>query len=86
MTAPPISSATHRGEVITVYVIGLFQGLSLVAFPAAAIVLTSAAGYGLPKSRYGLLFLPQIVLAIAGLPALPALAHRFRLKRVLLGA
>jgi MFS family permease len=84
MTAPPTSAATHRGEVITVYAIGLFQGLSLVAFPAAAIVLTSAAGYGLPKSRYGLLFLPQVVLAIAGSLALPALARRFRLKRVLL--
>jgi predicted MFS family arabinose efflux permease len=84
MTAPPTYSATHRGEVITVYAIGLFQGLSLVAFPAAAIVLTSAAGYGLPKSRYGLLFLPQVVLAIAGSLALPALADRFRLKRVLL--
>lgn len=83
-TAGDHGRAPHRSEVITVYATGLFQGLSLVAFPAAAIVLTSAAGYGLPKSRYGLLFLPQVVMAIAGSLALPALAHRFRLKQVLL--
>ena len=83
-TAADHGRAAHRSEVITVYAIGLCQGLSLVAFPAAAIVLTSAAGYGLPESRYGLLFLPQVVMAIAGSLALPALARRFRLKQVLL--
>ena len=66
------------------YVIGLFQGLSLVAFPAAALVLTSASGYDLSQNQYGVLFLPQVVGAIAGSLALPTLAHRFQLKRVLL--
>ena len=65
------------------YSIGLFQGLSLVAFPAAANVLQSSAGYDLSKSRYGILFLPQVVFAIAGSLAMPTLARRFRLKRVL---
>ena len=42
-----------RAEVVTVYVIGLFQGLSLVAFPAAATILTSKTGYDLSRSQYG---------------------------------
>jgi FHS family glucose/mannose:H+ symporter-like MFS transporter len=80
---PPASAAGRRREVITVYAIGLFQGLSLVAFPAAATVLTSGTGYDLSKSQYGLLFLPQVVAAIASSLALPALARRLGLKRVL---
>ncbi len=74
----------RRFEVITVYAIGLFQGLSLVAFPAAATILTSPTGYDLSKSRYGLLFVPQVIMAIAGSLALPTLARRFRLKQVLI--
>ena len=70
---------------MTVYVIGLFQGLSLVAFPAAATILTSKSGYDLSKSQYGLLFVPQVAMAIAGSLALPNLARRFPLKWVLLG-
>ena len=69
---------------LTVYIIGLCQGLSLVAFPAAATILTSKSGYDLSKSEYGLLFLPQVAMAIAGSLALPNLARRARLKLVLL--
>ena len=82
--APPRAGSQRRLEIITVYAIGLFQGLSLVAFPAAATVLTSPTGYDLSKSRYGLLFLPQVIMAIAGSLAMPALARRFRLKQVLI--
>ncbi len=74
----------RRFEVITIYAIGLFQGLSLVAFPAAATILTASTGYDLSKSRYGLLFLPQVIMAITGSLALPRLAGRFGLKTVLL--
>ncbi len=74
----------RRGETVTVYVIGLFQGLSLVAFPAAATILTSKSGYDLSKSQYGLLFVPQVLMAITGSLALPGLARRSTLKRVLL--
>jgi predicted MFS family arabinose efflux permease len=69
---------------VIVYLIGLFQGLSLVAFPAAATILTSPSGYGLSESQYGLLFVPQVALAIAGSLALPTLGRRLGLKRVLL--
>lgn len=77
-------SSVRRREVLTVYVIGLFQGLSLVAFPAAATILTSPTGYDLSKSRYGVLFLPQVVMAVASSLSLPALSRRFRLKQILL--
>lgn len=73
----------RRLEIATVYGVGLFQGLSLVAFPAAATILTSPTGYALSKTRYGWLFLPQVAMAIAGSLALPALAARQPLKRIL---
>ena len=81
---PSPDATPGRPEVLTVYLIGLFQGLSLVAFPAAATILTSPSGYNLSKSQYGVLFVPQVALAIAGSLALPRLATRFTLKRVLL--
>jgi MFS transporter, FHS family, glucose/mannose:H+ symporter len=84
VTSPPIPVTAKRAEVVTVYAIGLFQGLSLVAFPAAATILTSSSGYDLSKSQYGLLFVPQVVMAIVGSLSLPSLASRFSLKRVLL--
>jgi MFS family permease len=82
MTAS-VSTRAGRPEVLTVYAIGLFQGLSLVAFPAAATILTSRMGYNLSKSQYGLLFVPQVTLAIIGSLSLPNLARRFALKWVL---
>lgn len=84
MSSPQVSPPPGRAEVLTVYVIGLFQGLSLVAFPAAATILTSKSGYDLSKTQYGLLFVPQVAMAIAGSLALPNLARRFPLKWVLL--
>ena len=70
MTTP----GPRRSEIVAVYAAGLFQGLSLVAVPAAATILTSPDGYDLSASQYGLLFLPQVLLAIAGSLALPSLA------------
>ena len=74
----------RRSEVVAVYAAGLFQGLSLVAVPAAATILTSEDGYDLSASQYGLLFLPQVILAITGSLALPSLAGHIGLKRVLI--
>jgi MFS transporter, FHS family, glucose/mannose:H+ symporter len=71
-------------ETLTIYGIGLFQGLSLVAVPAAASILTSPSEYGLSSSQYGLLFVPQVVLAIAGALGVRRLAKTFGLKSVLL--
>ncbi len=73
-----------RAEVATVYVAGLFQGLALVAFPAASSVLTGASDYDLSTGQYGLLFVPQVIMAIAGSLLLPEMSRRFGLKRLFL--
>jgi MFS transporter, FHS family, glucose/mannose:H+ symporter len=84
LTSAPVSHRPGPAEVLTVYVIGLFQGLSLVAFPAAATILTSKSGYDLSRTQYGLLFVPQVAMAVAGSLGFPKLGRRFRLKWVLL--
>jgi hypothetical protein len=73
-----------RREVITVYVAGLFQGLALVAFPAASSQLTGPSDYDLSNSQYGLIFVPQVIMAITGSLLLLELSRRFVLKRLFL--
>jgi MFS transporter, FHS family, glucose/mannose:H+ symporter len=74
----------RRTEVILIYVTGLIQGLALVTFPAASSIFTSPHGYGFSASRYGLMFLPQVILAILASSLGPGLARRWTLKHVLL--
>ena len=76
MTGSASAARPGHVEAVTVYAIGLFQGLSLVAFPAAATILTSQTGYDLSKSQYGVMFVPQVVMAISASLALPTLAGR----------
>ena len=83
-TEPVVGASPARAEVVTVYAVGLFQGLALVAFPAASSVLTGASDYDLSTSQYGLLFVPQVIMAIAGSLLLPELSRRFGLKRLFL--
>jgi hypothetical protein len=66
-----------------VYGTGLAQGLALVCFPAASSILTAPTGYDLSPSRYGLMFAPQVVLAITAAALTPVLARRWTLQRVL---
>jgi fucose permease len=73
----------QRSEVALVYATGLVQGLALVTFPAASSIFTSPAGYGFSASRYGLMFVPQVILAILASSLGPSLAGRWTLKRVL---
>src|SRR4051794_30626388 len=73
----------RRSEVSLVYATGLVQGLALVTFPAASSVFTSPDGYGFSASRYGLMFVPQVILAILASSLGPTLARRWTLKRVL---
>jgi MFS transporter, FHS family, glucose/mannose:H+ symporter len=73
----------RRSEVGLVYASGLIQGLALVTFPAANFIFTSARGFGFSASRYGTMFVPQVVLAILGSSLGPSLARRWTLKRVL---
>ncbi len=72
------------GEVRVLNAAGVVQGITLVTFPAASAILTSPSGYDLSSTRYGAMFLPQVVLAIAASLLGPGLAHRWTLKRVLL--
>ncbi len=73
----------RRSEVGLVYATGLVQGLALVTFPAASSIFTSPEGYGFSASRYGMMFVPQVVLAILASSLGPRLARRWTLKRVL---
>src|SRR5947207_15063117 len=73
-----------RLEIALVYCAGVAQGLALVSFPAASAALTSAAGFGFDSTRYGLLFVPQVICAIGAAALAPQLAERFGLRNVLL--
>ena len=73
----------RRIEVRLVYTTALAQGLALVTFPAASSIFTSPGGYGFSASRYGMMFIPQVILAILASSFGPALARRWSLKRVL---
>jgi MFS family permease len=71
-------------ESRVVNVAGLAQGIALVTFPAVSTIFTSPAGYGFSSERYGTMFLPQVVLAIAASLLGAGLATRFGSKRLYL--
>jgi FHS family glucose/mannose:H+ symporter-like MFS transporter len=73
----------RRTEVGLVYLTALVQGLALVTFPAASAIFTSPDGYGFSASRYGMMFIPQVILAILASGFGPGLACRWTLKRVM---
>jgi FHS family glucose/mannose:H+ symporter-like MFS transporter len=80
MSRPPKATRTEIGLI---YSTGLVQGLALVTFPAASSIFTSPDGYGLSRTQYGAMFLPQVLLAILASSLAPAFASRWSLKRVL---
>jgi MFS transporter, FHS family, glucose/mannose:H+ symporter len=73
-----------RTEIGVVYVAAVMQGLALVTFPAASSIFTSPDGFGFDSTRYGAMFVPQVVLAILASALAPKLARRWSLRRVLL--
>jgi len=75
--------ATKR-ETNVVYGAGVVQGIVLVTFPAASTIFTDPDEYGLSNTQYGLLFVPQVVTAIAASLLGAALGRRFGTKRVYL--
>ncbi|HEY7245087.1 MAG TPA: MFS transporter [Xanthobacteraceae bacterium] len=79
-----MSASASRAEIGVVYCGGVLQGLALVTFPAASAIFTSAQGFGFDSTRYGALFLPQVVLAVLTSALGPELAQRWSLRRVLL--
>jgi MFS family permease len=73
-----------RAETSVVYAAGVVQGIALVTFPAASTILTDPAEYDLSSTQYGMLFLPQVVTAIAAALLGAGLSGRFGTKRVFL--
>jgi MFS transporter, FHS family, glucose/mannose:H+ symporter len=73
-----------RTEIGVVYGAAVVQGLALVTFPAASAIFTSPDGFGFDSTRYGTMFVPQVVLAIFAAALAPKLARRWSLRRVLL--
>ena len=67
-----------------IYSAGVAQGLALVTFPAASAIFTNPHRYGFSATRYGLMFLPQVLMAILASSSAPRLARRWSLPRVLL--
>ena len=64
-----------RSEIGLVYLTGLVQGVALVTFPAASSIFTTPypMGYGLSSAQYGIMFLPQVILAIVASSLAPTL-------------
>jgi MFS-type transporter involved in bile tolerance (Atg22 family) len=72
----------QRSEIITVYAVGLIQGVALVTFPAANAVFTSPSDYGLSNTEYGGMFVPQAVMAIISSLLGAGLRKRVGTKRI----
>ena len=81
MTNQPI---VRRKEIAAVYGAGLIQGVALVTFPAASAVFTSANDFGLSRTEYGGMFVPQAATAIGSALLGAGLARRLGAKRIYL--
>src|SRR5215469_1849328 len=79
-----VSALATRTEIGVVYFAGIVQGLALVTFPAASSIFTRPDGFGFDSTRYGAMFVPQVVLAVLASGLAPKLARRWNLRRVLL--
>jgi len=71
-----------RQETRVVYGAAVVQGIVLVTFPAASTIFTDPDEYDLSNTQYGLLFVPQVVTAIAASLLGATLARRFGTKRI----
>jgi MFS family permease len=71
-----------KNETTVVYAAGVVQGIVLVTFPAASTVFTDSAKYDLSSAQYGILFLPQVIAAIAASLLGADLGSRFGVKRL----
>src|SRR5262245_928489 len=74
----------RRSEVGAVYTAAVVQGLALVTFPAASTILTSSSYYGLSRSQYGGIFLPQAACAIGASLLGAGLARAWGTRRIFL--
>jgi fucose permease len=79
-----VAAPASRTEIGVVYFAGMLQGLALVTFPAASSIFTRADGFGFDSTRYGAMFLPQVIMAVLASGLAPLLARRWSLRSVLL--
>jgi MFS transporter, FHS family, glucose/mannose:H+ symporter len=79
-----VAAPASRTEIGVVYFAGMVQGLALVTFPAASSIFTTPDGFGFDTTRYGAMFLPQVIMAVLASGLAPQLARRWSLRRVLL--
>jgi len=74
-----------RAEISVVNAAGAVQGIVLVTFPAASTIFTDPDRYDLSNSQYGLLFVPQVVTAIAAALLGAPIGRRLGTKEVYIG-
>ena len=74
----------NRTEIGLVFFAAVVQGLTLVTFPAASAIFTDPHGFGFDGTRYGAMFVPQVVFAILASAMAPKMARRWSLRKVLL--
>ncbi len=79
-----VAATVSRTEIGVVFSAAVVQGLALVTFPAASSIFTSPDGFGFDSTRYGTMFIPQVVLAILASSLAPKLARRWSLRGVML--
>jgi fucose permease len=82
--AATIGEPARRKEIVSVYTAAVIQGVALVTFPAASVIFTSAADYGLTNQEYGGIFVPQAIMAIASSLFGAGLSRRIGAKHVYL--
>jgi MFS family permease len=70
-----------KTERTVVNAAALAQGIVLVTFPAASTIFTDKSEYGLSSTQYGIMFLPQVALAITASLLGSGLARRITTKR-----
>ena len=71
-------------KIISVYLSAFLVGISLVLYPAAGNLFTSADFHGFTSSQYGSIYIPQIVLAIITSLSAPKIAERKSMKLVMI--
>jgi MFS transporter, FHS family, glucose/mannose:H+ symporter len=79
-----MSASASRAEIAVVYGAAVVQGLALVTFPAASAIFTSPDGFGFDSTRYGTMFVPQVMFAVVASALAPRLARQWSLRAVLL--
>jgi hypothetical protein len=82
--AAALLEPVRRKEIVSVYTAAVIQGVALVTFPAASVVFTSAADYGLTNQEYGGIFVPQAIMAIISSLLGAGLSRRIGAKQVYL--